>query len=73
VIALSCWAASLLFHGKGAAYFVVSRALAVVAALLVSCVLFECVERRFANGLVTVGQWWPGKRNPCANQAQRGV
>ncbi len=64
VIALACWSTSLLFHGKGVAYFIVSRTIAVVGALLVSCILFELVESRFANGLLTAGEWWPGRRRP---------
>lgn len=62
VIALACWSTSLWIPGKGPTYFVVSRTLALVGALLVACLVFECVERRFANGLVTAGQWVPWRR-----------
>lgn len=62
VIALCCWATSLLIDGKGPIYFVVSRALAFVGSLIVACLLFEGVERRFAHGLVTGGMWLPGRR-----------
>jgi len=59
VIALSCWSVSFLFGGKTPGYFLASRGLAVIGALVTACVLFEGVERRFANGLATAGQWWP--------------
>jgi len=69
VIALACWSTSLLIHDKGAAYFVVSRTIAIVGALLVSCALFELVESRFAHGLSTVGEWWPGRRRSAVDAA----
>lgn len=59
VIGLACWSTSLVVGGKTAAFFLVSRLLAIVGSLAVACVLFEVVERRFARGLVTAGQWWP--------------
>lgn len=63
VIALSCWTTSQFTDGKGLPYFAVSRALAVVGSLVVACILFETVERRFAHGLTTAGMWLPGKLN----------
>jgi peptidoglycan/LPS O-acetylase OafA/YrhL len=62
VIALACWATSFEVAGKSAAFFIISRALAVVGSLVAACVLFELVESRFAHGLVTAGMWWPGRR-----------
>jgi peptidoglycan/LPS O-acetylase OafA/YrhL len=66
VIALACWTTSLFIDGKGPAYFAISRALAVIGSLAVTCILFEGVERRFAHGLVTAGMWLPGKLNQKA-------
>ena len=62
VIALACWTTSFFVGSKDLPYFVVSRALALMGSLIVSCVLFETVERRFAHGLVTGGMWLPGTR-----------
>jgi peptidoglycan/LPS O-acetylase OafA/YrhL len=62
VIALACWATSLFVEGKGFTYFAVSRIVAIVGSLIVACVLFEGIERRFAHGLVTAGMWLPGAR-----------
>jgi peptidoglycan/LPS O-acetylase OafA/YrhL len=61
VIALACWTTSHFISGKGPPYFLVSRALAVFGSLIVACILFEGVERRFAQGLVTAGMWLPWK------------
>jgi peptidoglycan/LPS O-acetylase OafA/YrhL len=58
-IVLSSWAVSHFTPHKGVEFFVASRLLACVLSLLVACVLFEGVERRFAHGLVTAGQWLP--------------
>lgn len=61
MIALACWATSLAISSKSAAFFIISRALALAGSVVAACVLFECVESRFARGLVTVGQWWPNR------------
>lgn len=58
-IVLASWAVSHVTPHKGIEFFIASRLLACVLSLLVACVLFEGVERRFAHGLVTTGQWLP--------------
>jgi len=63
VIALACWATSLFIDGKTLPYFAISRSLAVIGSLVVACILFEGVERRFAHGLTTAGMWLPGMPN----------
>lgn len=87
VIALACWSTSWVVGGKTAAFFVISRVLAVTGSLAAACLLFELVESRFAHGLVTVGQWWPasgrsnhldvdlGRRSPrrAADQQESGT
>jgi peptidoglycan/LPS O-acetylase OafA/YrhL len=62
VIALACWSTAWLIHGKGFAFFVISRVLAIAGSLVVACLLFESVESRFAKGLMTAGQWLPRSR-----------
>ena len=57
-IELSCLLASTVFD-KGAGYVLVSRALSVIATLVLACLLFEFVERRFATGLTTGNQPFP--------------
>ncbi len=39
--------------GKGLAFYAASRSLAVPGALIMACVVFHLIERRFAHGLVT--------------------
>jgi peptidoglycan/LPS O-acetylase OafA/YrhL len=72
VIALACWATSFFIEGKGLPYFLVSRVLALIGSLVVACILFEGVERRFAHGLVTAGMWLPWGRHPGALPARAG-
>ncbi len=59
LIALACWSTSFLIAEKNLTYFVVSRFGALVASILVACLVFEYVEQKFARGLVTAGQWFP--------------
>lgn len=40
-------------------YLLVTRLAAVPLSLLVAMLLFSFVERRFAHGLVTEGNFWP--------------
>ena len=63
VIALACWATAHVILSKGMLFYAVSRSIAIISAMVVACVLFELVESRFARALVTVGQWWPGRRH----------
>jgi peptidoglycan/LPS O-acetylase OafA/YrhL len=51
--------AALLFPSRDIAYFIVSRGLALPAAVLGAMGLFMLVERRFARGLVTAEAVWP--------------
>lgn len=53
VIFLCNWGVSQFVPGKGLAFYAASRALAVPGALIVACVVFHLIERRFAHGLVT--------------------
>ena len=53
VIFLCNWAVSQFVPGKGLAFYAASRALAVPGALIMACVVFHLIERRFAHGLVT--------------------
>ncbi len=71
VIALSCWSTSWMISGKTAAFFVITRLLAVIGSLAAACLLFELVESRFAHGLVSVGQWWPGKCSMASEPTAR--
>jgi peptidoglycan/LPS O-acetylase OafA/YrhL len=48
----------------GLTFFLVSRATAYAAAMLVAMAVFHLVERRFARGLVTADQFWPPLRFP---------
>jgi len=59
VIALTCWAVSVLVDAKGPIYYVATRSIAVVSSMLVAMMLFNFVERRFASGLVTADHFWP--------------
>jgi peptidoglycan/LPS O-acetylase OafA/YrhL len=72
IIALACWTTSLFIDGKSLAYFAVSRSLAVIGSLVVACLLFEGVERRFAHGLTTAGMWLPAMPNRKMAPAKTG-
>lgn len=62
VISLSCWGAAELVENRSLGYFVLSRLLATVGAVLVACLLFHTVECRYAHGLVTARYRWPPRR-----------
>lgn len=63
VIALACWSTSLWLPNKSLAYFVISRLVALAGAMVVACLLFETIEARYAQGVVTAGQWRPKRGN----------
>ncbi|HLK39483.1 MAG TPA: hypothetical protein VKU41_22155, partial [Polyangiaceae bacterium] len=56
-----------VFHGismlvpQGATYLLLTRIVGLPACLLAAMVLFTCVERRYARGLVTADTFWPKK------------
>jgi peptidoglycan/LPS O-acetylase OafA/YrhL len=59
IIALTCWAVSMVVDSKGPTYFVATRLIAVPLSVLVAMMLFRYVERYFATGLVTGDLFWP--------------
>lgn len=65
IICLSCYAASL-FIQKGTLYVLASRAMAIVVAPIVACMLFSMVERRFASGLTTADRPFPWSSSTVA-------
>jgi peptidoglycan/LPS O-acetylase OafA/YrhL len=69
IIVLTYWTISLLVDTKGVTYYLATRTIALLFSLLVAMVLFNFVERRFANGLVTADHFWP----PVPPSASRGA
>ena len=59
VIEITCWLTSMTVGGKGAAYFIATRLIAVSLSMLTAMALFRYVERYFATGLVTGDDFWP--------------
>lgn len=59
VIGLVCHGTSMVIESKGAAYFLITRAISIPLSLLVAMVLFSFVEKRFASGLATGEAFWP--------------
>jgi peptidoglycan/LPS O-acetylase OafA/YrhL len=55
---------SMNIQSKGAAYFLITRAIQIPAALLVAMLIFHFLERHFARGLVTADSFWPLKSQP---------
>lgn len=62
VIVIVCLTVSAFVPGKGLAYFVVSRLVAVVGLLVVAVAVFHFIERRFARSLVTADRLLPWSR-----------
>jgi peptidoglycan/LPS O-acetylase OafA/YrhL len=77
IITLTCWTVSLVLDAKGPTYFVTTRLIAVLLSVLVAMILFRCVERHFASGLVTGDLFWPrwparqSKESPASNRGQQ--
>lgn len=59
IIELTYWSISLMVDGKGPAYYLATRAFAILLSMFAAMLLFSCVERRFASGLVTADHFWP--------------
>lgn len=62
VIFLCNWAVSQLVPSKGLAFYAASRSLAAPGTLLVACLVFHLIERRFAHGLVTGNNLLPPRQ-----------
>jgi peptidoglycan/LPS O-acetylase OafA/YrhL len=59
ILMLAGYLTSLIFAGSTPGYYLFSRTLGLPAALLASLLLFSLVERRFARGLITAGDFLP--------------
>ena len=72
VIYLSCYVASEIYP-KGTAYVLLSRGCSVIGSFLVGMIVFNVVERRFANGLTTTGQRFPWSKVPQLTEIPSGT
>lgn len=62
VITIVCLLVSTFVPTKGAGYFIATRAIAILASLLVAMLVFHLVEKRFARNLVTADRIFPWSR-----------
>jgi peptidoglycan/LPS O-acetylase OafA/YrhL len=62
MIGLVCYGASFIIAAKNLKYFVLTRALSLIASFGAAVFLFGLIERRFAHNLVTANMTWPWQR-----------